>query len=147
MYTNIDFYFRGVFLAIPQSKKIKSKIISLIKEHKFKLNYINYIFCNDEYLYSLNCKYLHHNTYTDIITFDNSVNKSIESDIFISIDRIEDNYKNYNTSFKEEFYRVIFHGLLHLIGYNDKSVDEKIEMRKQEDEIIQEFTSSYKKHS
>lgn len=109
-----------------------------IQSENYTLNHLNYIFCSDEYLYQINVDYLDHDYYTDIITFDNSESPNkIEGDLFISIDRIRDNAVQLNTSFDSELKRVIIHGLLHLLGYNDKSEDQQKEMRLKEDEYIQ----------
>ena len=95
---------------------------------------INYIFCSDDYLHQLNLEYLDHDTYTDIITFDNSeAGENIEADIFISIDRVRENAASLNKSLEEELHRVMIHGLLHIIGYGDKTDSEKQVMREKED--------------
>lgn len=95
---------------------------------------INYIFCNDEYLARINLKFLRHDTLTDIITFPNSGSDAIVSgDIYISLDRVKENAENLNLSFEVELDRVLVHGILHLIGYNDLSPDEKLQMRAKED--------------
>lgn len=94
---------------------------------------ISYIFCDDEYLLKLNNDYLGHDTFTDIISFDYSDYNIISGDIFISIERVKENSSLFKTSFKEELHRVLIHGLLHFVGFKDKSSSEKDEMRKQED--------------
>ncbi len=93
---------------------------------------INIIFCNDEYLLKINQEHLTHDYYTDIITFDYSENNLISGDLFISKDRVEENAEEYKVSFENELNRVIIHGILHLIGYNDKSESEIKEMRTKE---------------
>ena len=98
---------------------------------------INYIFCNDEYLHKINVEYLDHDTLTDIITFDNSEeDELIEGDIFVSVERIIDNCKDFNTTFEQEFRRVIVHGLLQLCGYFDKTDEDEKQMRAKEDYYI-----------
>lgn len=104
-----------------------------IESESFKLDEINYILCDDDYLFKINHKYLKHNNLTDIITFDYSSEKNLSSDIFISIDRVKDNAKDYNVSFIEELHRVMIHGVLHLCGYKDKDKAEKRLMRQKED--------------
>ena len=95
---------------------------------------IHYLFCNDAYLLEINSKYLKHNTLTDIITFPNTNYPSVISgDIFISIERVRDNAISLNTDFEEELSRVLIHGILHLIGYDDRTSDEKHQMRAKED--------------
>jgi len=120
----------------PKQKRIlKSWILDTIKEESHELENLNYIFCSDEYLYKMNVDYLQHDTYTDVITFDNSEkgSKTIVGDIFISIDRIKDNAKSMNLKFEDELHRVIIHGTLHLLGYKDKSKKDEQVMRSKED--------------
>ncbi len=100
---------------------------------------VNYIFCTDEYLYDLNVKFLNHDTYTDIITFDNSLGRTLISDIFISLERVKENAEEFQVSMKEELHRVMAHGVLHLCGYKDKTDDEASLMRVKEDEAMQLF--------
>ena len=97
---------------------------------------INYIFCSDNYLHQINFQYLDHDTFTDIITFDQSDKDQIEGDIFISIDRVHENANERNISFVNELHRVMIHGILHLLGYNDKTPKEKQLMREKEDECL-----------
>lgn len=109
------------------------------KEH-FIIKELNYIFLNDEDLLKINIEYLNHNTYTDIITFDNSETKGkIESDIFISLERVEANAATFNTTFENELLRVLAHGLLHLCGYKDKKKSDIELMRKKEEEALLSF--------
>lgn len=106
----------------------------LSKEGRYVAGEIQYIFCDDEYLLQINRKYLKHDTLTDIITFSNSENDAIISgDIFISIDRLNENQINFATTKHEELSRVIVHGLLHLIDYNDQTIEEKNIMTQKED--------------
>ena len=103
----------------------------------FNIKELNYIFCSDEYLYQVNRDYLKHDTYTDIITFDNSENKDdIEGDIFVSIDRVRENAKTHTQEVETELNRVLVHGLLHLMGYKDKTKEESSLMRLKEEESI-----------
>lgn len=97
------------------------------------LGEISYIFCSDNYLHKINLEHLNHDTYTDIITFNYCEDNTLNSDIFISIDRVKDNAKTYKVDFINELHRVIIHGVLHLIGYNDKSDDEQEIMTSKED--------------
>ena len=98
-----------------------------------KLGEINYIFCDDEYLLQVNKEYLHHDYYTDIITFDYVKGKTISGDIFVSLPRIFDNAETLSKDFDSEFFRVLAHGILHLCGYKDKTDEEISEMRNKED--------------
>lgn len=111
------------------SKWIKNSIIS----EGFCLGEISYIFCNDSYLLEKNIKFLNHNTLTDIISFDYTIDKQIFGDIFISVERVKENANLFNTDFKEELYRVMIHGVLHYCGYKDKTEKETKIMRKKED--------------
>ena len=97
-----------------------------------KIGDVNYIFCDDEYLLSINQQYLQHDTYTDIITFDYCEEDILNGDIFISIERVRENAQKFEVSFQEELVRVMAHGILHLCGYKDKKKSEAEEMRKQE---------------
>lgn len=100
---------------------------------------INYIFCDDEYLHNINMQYLNHDTLTDIISFDYCIGDLISGDIFISVERVEDNAKDYEVSFNEELLRVLAHGVLHYCGYKDKTEDEALLMRSKEQEKINMF--------
>lgn len=100
---------------------------------------INYIFCDDEYLHKINVEYLNHDTLTDIISFDYTVGNELNGDIFVSVERVEDNAKDFNVSFIEELKRVLAHGILHYCGYKDKSDSEAELMRSKEDEKIAMF--------
>ncbi|HLV14616.1 MAG TPA: rRNA maturation RNase YbeY [Xanthomarina sp.] len=117
--------------------EISSWIESVILEENFKLGEINYIFCNDDYLLKLNLEFLEHDTLTDIISFDYTVGKMIQGDIYISTERVEDNAKDFNVSFNEELHRVMVHGVLHYCGYKDKSSDEELLMREKENYYLQ----------
>lgn len=100
---------------------------------------INYIFCDDEYLHNINMQYLNHDTLTDIISFDYCIGDLISGDIFISIERVQDNAKDYEVSFNEELLRVLAHGVLHYCGYKDKTEQEALVMRTKEQEKINMF--------
>jgi len=113
-----------------------TKIIS--SENK-KEGELNYIFCDDDYLHEMNVKYLNHDDYTDIISFENSVGNILHGDIFISTERVRENAQKFNIQFDEELLRVMAHGLLHFCGYKDKSEEEAALMRKKENEKIKMF--------
>ena len=100
---------------------------------------INYIFCDDEYLHNINMQYLNHDTLTDIISFDYCIGDLISGDIFVSIERVQDNAKDYEVSFNDELLRVLAHGVLHYCGYKDKTEDEALLMRSKEQEKINMF--------
>ena len=124
--------------------KEKGKLIEwfstiLETEHK-KAGLINFIFCNDNYLLKLNRKFLNKNTYTDILAFQNNeTNEPISGDIFISIQRVNENSTIFNTTFSEELKRVMAHGILHLSGYIDNTKTEKDVMREKEDFYLKMF--------
>ena len=118
-------------------------------KHKIKIDQVCYVFMNDEELCDINRRFLNHDTYTDIITFDlSNTPNSIEGEIYISLDRITENALTYGTSYSEEFLRVMFHGILHLLGFKDKTKKEKLEMRKAEDDclILYRETNSHVSH-
>ena len=112
---------------------INNWISNVILSESFKEGDINYVFCDDEYLHKLNMEFLSHDTLTDIISFDYSVGKIIYGDVFISIERVEENAKIFNNRFLNELYRVLVHGVLHYCGYKDKTEADKKTMRSKED--------------
>ena len=117
---------------------------NLIESKNYRCGNINYIFCDDEYLLELNKKFLKHDTFTDIITFEENEGNTISGDIFISIDRVKENAKKYKISFENELVRVMAHGVLHLCGYKDKKSSDRQEMRTQEDLAIALFEEEEK---
>ncbi|MBL0192004.1 MAG: rRNA maturation RNase YbeY [Saprospiraceae bacterium] len=114
---------------------MKRGLIEVANSYGKQIQNINYIFCNDEYLLSINQEYLKHDDYTDIITFGYESNP-IVADIYISKERTDENAKKYEVGSDIELKRVMAHGLLHLIGYKDKSSEEKEEMRKMENQAL-----------
>ncbi|MCU0401018.1 MAG: rRNA maturation RNase YbeY [Algoriphagus sp.] len=136
----IYFFIEDIQYHLPKKLKRKSWLKEIAENEKFKIKELNFIFCSDEYLYQINVSYLNHHTYTDIITFDNSENKgSIEGDIYISIDRVNENAKKHNQEIDREMSRVMSHGLFHLLGYKDKSKEESLIMRGKEEFAIELF--------
>jgi probable rRNA maturation factor len=115
-------------------------ISNVIKSEHREEGEINYIFCDDQFLYRMNINYLNHKTLTDIISFDYSEGNLIHGDIFISIDRVKDNARIYSNSFRNELSRVMIHGILHCCGYKDKKKGERFEMRRKEDEKMKMFS-------
>jgi rRNA maturation RNase YbeY len=103
-----------------------------IKNEEHRLEEINYIFCDDEYLYKLNVEFLNHDTLTDIISFDYSVGKIIQGDVFISVERVIENALDFSVPFLDELHRVMIHGVLHYCGYKDKTPKEAVIMREKE---------------
>jgi probable rRNA maturation factor len=114
-------------------------ILKTIESEEKTAGEVNYIFCDDAYLLEMNIKHLQHDTLTDIITFDYTLGNLISGDIFISIERVIDNAKDFEVSFDEELKRVMVHGILHLCGYKDKSEADELLMRAKEDEKIKMF--------
>lgn len=100
---------------------------------------INYIFCDDDYLHKINVEYLDHDTLTDIISFDYTVGNELNGDIFVSVERVADNAKDFNVSFAEELKRVLSHGILHYCGYKDKTDEDAQLMRAKEEEKMKMF--------
>ena len=115
---------------IPNEPKLSNWISKVILDEGFKEDEINYVFCDDLYLHKLNVEFLKHDTLTDIISFDYSVGKIIQGDIFISIERVQENAKDFKVEFEDELHRVIVHGILHYCGYKDK-VDGDIKMMRE----------------
>ena len=109
---------------------------SCIQDLDYKTGEISIIFCSDDYLLDINKKYLNHDYFTDIITFNYNENNTIIGDLFISIDRVKENAKELKVDFNNELFRVIIHGVLHLCGYNDKTQDQQKEIRTKEDEYL-----------
>jgi probable rRNA maturation factor len=144
---SITFNYLDVSSASFQNKtRLKAQLLSLFKKEKTALQSLNYVFCTDAYLLGINKQFLNHNDYTDIITFNLAGKKEpVLGDIYISIDRVRDNAKTHQTTFKEELHRVIFHGALHLCGYKDKSPKDIIEMRKGEDSYLKLYFNSFHK--
>ena len=133
----INFFNEDIDFKLQQKNNYKSWLKKVAEKEGFKIKDLNYIFCSDVYLHKINVDYLDHDTFTDIITFDNSEDEiTIEGDIFVSIERVRENSYTLKTVFDEELKRVIVHGLLHLCGYDDHSVEDKAEMRRLEGEYI-----------
>jgi len=134
----IEFHYETDF-ELSDEPKYADWLCRLVTSEKSNIGHLDYIFCPDEYLLEKNKQFLNHDTYTDIITFDYSEGKIIAGDIFISVDRLLENSDEYNVRFEEELLRVMSHGVLHLLGYNDKSETESKVMRKKENEKIKLF--------
>lgn len=133
---SIAYYSEGVKRPKLRYRNISSWIKQIIGKFNFSAGNLTYIFCDDEYLKIINTKYLNHDFYTDIVTFDYNDGKIISGDMFISVDRVSENAVIFGSDFSDELLRVIVHGLLHLLGFNDSSETEKATMRKMEDECI-----------
>lgn len=126
---NIDF-------SLSDEAKVKRWITEVVKSQGKKVGNVGYLFCDDAYLIEINRTYLNHDTYTDIITFDYVEGNVVSGDIMISVERVRENANLFNTSFEQELYRVIIHGILHLLGQADKSEEEAKMMRKKEEDAL-----------
>ena len=135
----IEFNYETDF-ALTNESKIADWILNCIQDEGFKLGELNYIFCDDNYLHKLNVEFLNHDTLTDIISFDNTLGKQVNGDIFISVERVKENATTFNTSFENELHRVIIHGVLHYLGFKDKSEEEKQTMRDKENNCLNELS-------
>jgi probable rRNA maturation factor len=133
----IQFFEEDISYKLKNKALVRQWIKDTITAEGFKLKELTYVFCSDAYLLPLNQQYLDHDTFTDIITFDNSeIEGEILGDIFISIERIRENAVKFNITETDELHRVIIHGALHLLGYTDKSVVTKQKMTQKEDEYL-----------
>lgn len=134
----IEFFYEDIDFQLEEPSLVSQWLNQVAQQFSRKISYINYIYCSDNYLLQINKEYLNHDYYTDIITFDqrDGTETQIEADIFISIDRIKENATDQGVQFLDELHRVTVHGLLHLIGFNDKTPAEEIEMRKTEDACL-----------
>ena len=134
----ISFNYETEFL-LENENAISNWISSVITSENKKEGEINYIFCDDDYLYKINLEHLGHDTLTDIISFDYSVGNELHGDIFVSVERVKDNAVDFNASFGDELKRVLAHGVLHYCGYKDKSEADLLLMRSKEDEKLAMF--------
>jgi len=121
---------------LKNQNKLVKWIGDVISSEGFQVGEINYIFCDDSYLNKINQEFLNHDTFTDIISFDYTLGKEVGGDIFISIERVLENAEKFNEVFENELHRVMIHGILHFMGYKDKTKKEKTLMRTKEDENI-----------
>ncbi|MDD2635196.1 MAG: rRNA maturation RNase YbeY [Bacteroidales bacterium] len=140
---SINFFNEDVLMPEIDLEKIRLWIVQIIEKYQKYTGEINYIFCSDEYLLEINKKYLNHNYFTDIVSFNYCENTVISGDVFISIDRVDENAKTYQTE-ETELLRVIIHGVLHFVGFDDQTKEEMQKMRIAEDLAISDFIDSYK---
>lgn len=129
----IHFFCEDINYRLTQKSELRDWLYLVVTDHSKKIKQVNYIFCTDQYLRQINKRFLRHNDYTDIITFDYAEDDHIQSDVFISLERVRDNAATYNVTVTNELHRVLVHGLLHLVGYKDKSPDEKALMTQKEE--------------
>ncbi|EDM45341.1 hypothetical protein SCB49_06027 [unidentified eubacterium SCB49] len=131
----IDFYSETDF-NLTDTEKIASWISEIVRNEAHELGEVSYIFCDDAYLHKLNVQFLDHDTLTDVISFDNSLGTQVHGEIYISVERVRENAKEFSDSFEDELHRVIIHGLLHFCGYKDKTDEEAAMMRSKENEAL-----------
>lgn len=135
----INFFNQDVPSPIENGTFLITWFLEIIAREDHKADEVNYIFCSDKYLLDLNIKYLSHDYFTDVISFDYSEDNVISGDIFISIDRIKENAEKYKVTFQNELMRIMIHGLLHLLAYDDKTPAQKTAMTAKEDEYLKLF--------
>ncbi len=134
--SSIYFLSEGIKFKPKKQKNLKIWVKGVIESEGRNLSSLVYIFCSDSYLLTLNQGYLNHKTFTDIITFDYSEGDVVDGEIYISVDRIKDNAIKFERDFEEELHRVMIHGVLHILGFKDKSPSEKSVMRKKEEACL-----------
>jgi probable rRNA maturation factor len=134
----IEFYAEDIAFDLPDQEAVRQWIHGIIASRGYTLEALTYIFCSDAYLHQINLEYLNHDTYTDIVTFNNSdqPGQIIEGDIFISIERVQENARDLTVSFTNELHRVMIHGVLHLLGHDDKDAASQAAMRAEEDSCL-----------
>jgi rRNA maturation RNase YbeY len=135
----IGFTIESIDWELPLPDETRGWILQLVKHHRHELRELNFIFSSDEYVLYLNQKYLQHEDYTDILTFNYSTagTKEIIGDIFISVERVKDNAETYKVPFIDELHRVMAHGILHIVGYDDTTDEAEQQMRQQEEFALQ----------
>ncbi len=138
MNNKVKFYFKPKKVFLPSRKALKSYIENIFNIESFDLKEVKIIFCDDPFILSLNKNFLNHDYYTDILTF-NLSEEDLVGEIYISIDRVLENSKTFKVSFNKEIHRIIFHGILHLCGYNDSTEKEKKIMTIKEDTYLEEY--------
>ncbi|MDB5253057.1 MAG: ybeY [Flaviaesturariibacter sp.] len=141
--SRVSFHYLDVSFQFPQRTKLKFFLLERVLKEKRSVDSLSYIFCTDAYLLEMNRQFLDHDTLTDIITFPFSANgEPLHSDIYISVERVRENAKTFETSFRRELHRVIFHGLLHLFGYKDKTKPDAARMREMEELLLDQYFRS-----
>ena len=141
MVRDIAFQVQDVQFTLKNKQVIRQWIAEVAANEGFSIAPINYIFCSDAHLLDMNKQFLNHNYFTDIITFDYTEGQRLSGDIFISIDRVADNAKTYKTTFEAELHRVMVHGVLHLMGYKDKTPADEKKMRSKENSALKLLTA------
>lgn len=136
----IRFYQKETKFNLQYKAIVKKWIKGVVEASGKRVGDINIIFCDDESLLEINKQFLNHNYYTDIITFDYCEGVNISGELYISVDTVEANAKEYEVSFRDEMHRVIIHGILHLIGFDDHSEQQTAQMREQEDLALDQLS-------
>lgn len=142
---NFSFNFEDVNFELPDQKKLDAWIDFAIRNEECFTGNITYIFCSDEYLLNVNKQYLNHDYFTDIITFDYVKDDLISGDMFISADTIRSNAEIYGVSFENELLRVMIHGVMHLVGYDDLTDEQEAEIHKMEDKYLEVYYKDFAK--
>jgi rRNA maturation RNase YbeY len=137
----IKFFSENEF-RLKREKDLKKWISMVISSEGFEEGDISFVFCSDAYLAKINLEFLKHDTLTDIISFDYSLDKLLEGEIYISTERVADNAKDLEASFVNELLRVVVHGILHMCGYNDKKEEDKNIMRSREDHWLRQYETT-----
>ncbi len=140
--SSIQFFFEDIRPLKIKKNHIKKQVKNLISNELMMPGTISVIFCSDKYLLEVNKQYLDHDYFTDIITFNYVEDSVISGDLFISLDRVKENAETFHAKFVVELYRVVFHGVLHLVGYNDKTKEEQKIMRQKENFYLGEVDFS-----
>lgn len=135
----INFFFEETDEFDVSGLNVEKNIETVLANENRTLGEVNYIFCSDEYLLNINKQYLNHDYYTDVISFDYTEDGIISGDIFISVDTVKDNAKEYEVEFEKELARVMVHGVLHFIGYKDKTDEDAKLMRQKENQYLPLF--------
>jgi probable rRNA maturation factor len=133
---SISFFSQKILFKLSHPVITANWLTRISRKENRPIKSLTYVFCSDAYLQALNKKYLHHNSYTDILTFDYSEKTDLEGEIFISIPRVRENARKYGEPFERELKRVMAHGLLHLLGFNDKNRADKAQMRRKEEACL-----------
>lgn len=140
---NISFHNEGKTTKTPQKRLLKAWIKEFVSDHGKKVGELAFIFCSDEKILEVNQNFLQHDYYTDIITFDYCEGEIVSGDVFISVERVQENALSHNVNFTTELLRVLAHGVLHLIGFQDKSPHNQKEMTQKEDLCISLFLTKF----
>lgn len=138
----IYFYEEEVKAQLKNKLALKQFLKAVVAEHLPAVKQINmnYIFCDDAYLLQINQDFLQHDTYTDIITFDLSESeRTLDAEIYVSVERLQDNAEKFGVTYERELHRVIFHGTLHLCGFKDKKKEEQLLMKQMEDQCLASY--------